>query len=109
MRKRAITTLVTLACFGALGVGPAQAVEYANHVRVESGANYFGPSVALYAADTYPFGEAIGCAGIRYYGIYCPPNSHETASFVLANDVNSQPYIHNHATYTSYFSGYYHS
>jgi hypothetical protein len=107
MRKRTITLLAALACFGAFGVAEAQAVEYVYHQRVESGANYFGPYVELYAANTYPFGVAIGCAGIRGIGLNCPPKSEEIAGIVLPYDVESEPYIHNHATFTSYFSGYY--
>ena len=107
MRKRVITLLAAFACFGAFGATEAQAVEYVNHVKVEGGANYFGPYVLLYVAETYPFGTAIGCAGIRGVGLNCPANSGEIATIVLPWDVESEPYIHNHATFTSYFSGYY--
>lgn len=107
MRTRAIAVLLALACCLSFAVAQAGAVEYANHVGVESGGNYFSPYVRLYAAETAPYGEAIGCAGIRGYGLYCPPYSHEAAGYVLEDYVYSEAYIHNHATYTSYFNGYY--
>ena len=107
MRKRTITLLAALACFGAFGAGEAQAVEYVYHAKVEGGANYFGPYVLLYAAETYPFGTAVACAGVRGVGLNCASKSGEVAGIVLPWDVESEPYIHNHATYTSYFSGYY--
>jgi hypothetical protein len=107
MRTRAVALLTIVACCCAFAAAQAGAVEYVNHAGVASGANYFGPYVSLYAAETYPYGEAIGCAGIRGYGLYCPPNSHEDAGYVLGEYVDSEPYIHNHATYTSYFNGYY--
>jgi hypothetical protein len=107
MRKQITALVATLACFGAFGAGGAQAVEYVNHVKVEGGANYFGPYVLLYIAQTAPYGSAIGCAGVRGVGLNCPPNSGEIGSITLPWDVESEPYIHNHATFTSYFSGYY--
>lgn len=107
MRKRIAVLVATLACFGALGVTGAQAVEYVNHVKVEGGANYFGPYVELYSAETYPYGTAIGCAGVRGVGLNCPTKSGEVAIIVLPFDVEAEPYIHNHATFTSYFNGYY--
>ncbi|HEY2631360.1 MAG TPA: hypothetical protein VGI26_03175 [Solirubrobacteraceae bacterium] len=107
MRKRLIILLASLACFGAFGATSAGAVEYVNHVKVESGANYFGPYVLLYIAETYPFGTAVACAGIRSVGLNCATKSGEVAGIELPWDVESEPYIHNHATFTSYFSGYY--
>lgn len=107
MRKRMITLLAALACFGAFGVAEAQAVEYVYHQKLEGGANYFGPYVLLYVAETYPFGTAIACAGVRGVGLNCAPNSGEVAGIVLPWDVESEPYMHNHSTFTSYFSGYY--
>jgi hypothetical protein len=107
MRTRALALLLALTCCLSFAVAQAGAVEYANHVGVESGANYFSPYEYMYAAETTPYGEAIGCAGIRGYGLYCPPNSHEAAGYVLGGYVYSEAYIHNHATYTSYFNGYY--
>jgi len=109
MRKQTIILLASLACFGAFGVTSAGAVEYVNHVKVEGGANYFGPYVLLYDSETYPYGTAIGCAGVRGVGLDCPSNSGEVANLVLPWDVEAEPYIHNHATFTSYFNGYYFS
>ena len=107
MRKRTTTLLAILVCFGAFGVAGAQAVEYVNHQKVEGGANYFGPYVTLYIAQTSPYGTAIGCAGVRGIGLNCPANSGEIGSITLDFDVEAEPYIHNHATFTSYFNGYY--
>jgi hypothetical protein len=107
MRKRLTIALVALASLGAIAAAPAVAVEYAYHVEVGSGGNHFGPYVYFYAAETYPFGSAIGCAGVRGVGLDCPSNSGEIASIVLPWDVEAEPYIHNHSTWTSYFSGYY--
>lgn len=107
MRKKLIVLLASIAALGAVGASPAAAVEYANHVAVGGGGNHFGPYVYFYAAETYPFGTAIGCAGVRSVGLNCPANSGEIAGIVLPWDVESEPYIHNHSTWTSYFSGYY--
>lgn len=107
MRKGLTGVLVALALSWAATATPAAAVEYANHVEVASGANHFGPYVYFYAAETFPFGVAIGCAGVRGVGLNCPANSGEVAIIELPFDVESEPYIHNHATFTSYFSGYY--
>ena len=107
MRKRTIILLASLACFGAFGTTSAEAVEYVNHVKVEGGANYFGPYVLLYLAETYPFGSAIACAGIRGVGLNCASNSGAVAGIETPWDVEAEPYIHNHSTFGSYFSGYY--
>ena len=107
MRKRLIAVLVALASCGAVVASPAGAVEYDKHVEVGGGGNHFGPYVYFYAAETYPAGTAIGCAGVRGVGLNCAAKSGEVASIVLPFDVEAEPYIHNHSTFTSYFSGYY--
>jgi hypothetical protein len=108
MSKKLIATLaVALASCSAVTAAPATAVEYAKHVEVGSGANHFGPFVYFYAAETVPFGSGIGCAGVRSVGLNCPGNSGETAVIELPFDVESEPYIHNHSTFTSFFSGFY--
>ena len=111
MRRRTIgAVFAALACFGAFGAAEAQAVEYVNHVGIASGANYFGPFVSLYASETIGYGQGIGCAGIRgVAGVVCEPSPGAPAAVVLSNDVSSEPYIHNHSTFTSYFNGYYYS
>lgn len=108
MRKSYIAALLaTLACFGAVDVAEADAVEYVNHVGIESGANYFGPFVSLFASEVWGYGQGIGCAGIRgISGVVCESAPGEFAALVLSNNVNSEPYIHNHATFKSYFNGY---
>jgi hypothetical protein len=108
MRKARIATLLAvLACFGAVDASGAQAVEYVNHVGIESGANYFGPLINLYAAEVIGYGQGIGCAGIRgISGVVCESEPGAAAFVVLGSDVHSEPYIHNHATFKSYFNGY---
>ncbi len=109
--KTLITTLfATLACAGTFGVAGADAVEYVHHVGIGSGANYFGPFVRLFAAETIGYGSGLGCAGIRgISGVVCEAEPGSKAVIVLSNDVNSEPYIHNHSTFTSFFNGYYYS
>lgn len=109
MRTKLTIALAALACSGLLGVASAQAVEYAKHVEVVGGGNHFGPYVYLYAAETYPFGTALGCAGVRGVGLNCAVSSGEVVGIVLPFDVEAEPYIHNHSTWTSYFSGFYYT
>lgn len=109
MRKSHIATvLASIACLGAVAAPTADAVEYAHHVGVESGANYFGPDVYLYVSEVWGFGSGIGCAGIRgISGLACEPEPGAYAAIVLSNYVTSEPYIHNHSTFKSYFDGWY--
>ena len=109
MRKPRVATIAAvLACFGAFGVTQADAVEYAHHVGVESGNNYFGPYVELYYSEVVGYGQGIGCAGIRgISGVNCEPEPGASAVVSLSYEVLSEPYIHNHATYKSYFNGWY--
>jgi hypothetical protein len=109
MHKKLSALLAVLTAFAAFAAGPAAAVQYANHVEVGGGGNHFGPYVYFYVAETYPAGTAIGCAGVRSVGLNCAANSGEAAGIVLPFDVESEPYIHNHSTWTSYFSGYYYT
>jgi hypothetical protein len=111
MRRSLIgAVLATIASCGVFGAGQADAVEYVHHVGIGSGANYFGPFVSLYAAETIGYGQGIGCAGIRgVSGVVCEPEPGAPAAIVLSNDVSSEPYIHNHSTFTSYFNGYYYT
>ena len=109
MRKKLIALLTALAALGAVGATPAAAVQYANHVEVVGGGNHFGPFVYFYAAETYPAGVALACAGVRGVGLNCANSSGEVAGIVLPFDVESEPYIHNHSTFTSFFSGFYYT
>ena len=111
MRRSLIgTVLATIACCGVFGAGQADAVEYVNHVGIASGANYFGPFVSLYASETIGYGQGIGCAGIRgIAGVVCEPEPGAPATIVLGSHVSSEPYIHNHSSFTSYFNGYYYT
>jgi hypothetical protein len=109
MRKSYLAALLaSLACFGGVGVAQAEATEYVHKVGVESGANYFGPFVALFASEVIGFGQGIGCAGIRgVSGVVCEPEPGAAATIVLSGYVASEPYIHNHATFKSFYSGWY--
>ncbi len=109
MRRSSIAgVLVTLACAIGAGASAAGAVEYAHHVSVEGGANYFGPFVSLFAAETIGVGSGLGCAGIRgVAGVVCETEPGTKATIVLAGYVNSEPYIHNHSTFKSQFDGFY--
>lgn len=109
MRERLIIALAALASCAAIAAAPAAAVEYAHHVEVGGGGNHFGPYVYFYAAETYPYGSAIACAGVRGVGLNCASTSGEVAGIVLPFDVEAEPYIHNHSTWTSYFNGYYYT
>lgn len=100
--------LATVACSLAAGAGSASATQYASHVGVEGGANAFGPFVSLHAAETVGFGSGLGCAGIRgVAGVVCEIEPGEAAVINLGSYVNSEPYIHNHSTFKSFFNGFY--
>lgn len=107
MRKRLTAAILALACGCCFGVAQAQAVEYAKHVEVVGGGNRFGPYVYFFAAETFPFGSALPCAGVRGVGLNCSTKEGEVATITLPFDVEAEPYIHNHSTWTSYFSGFY--
>jgi hypothetical protein len=114
MRRSLTAVLATVAATATatatVGVAQANAVEYVHHVGIGSGANYFGPFVTLFAAETIGYGSGLGCAGIRgISGVVCETEPGSKATIVLSNDVNSEPYVHNHATFTSFFNGYYYS
>lgn len=79
------TLLATAAGFGAVGVAEAQAVEYAHHVGIGSGGNYFGPFVRLYDSEVVGYGQGIGCAGIRgISGVVCEGGAGQDAQDVLS-------------------------
>jgi hypothetical protein len=111
MRRTLLAALLaTLACTGSVGAADAGAAEYVHHASVASGANYFGPFVTLYAAETVGAGSALGCAGIRgVSGVVCEVEPGSKAAVILTNDVNSEPYIHNHSTFSGLFNGFYYS
>ena len=73
--------------------------------------SYTGPTVALFASNTESYGSAIGCSGISGLGVNCntytDPGGYLTTGFVWYYDVWSQPYIHNHSTWTGWFNGFY--
>ena len=106
---RLAAVLVAIACcLAALAAGQAQATQYATHVGINSGANFFGPSVTLFASETAGYGQGLGCAGIRgVSGVVCEETPGEFVAVVLEKSVKSEPYIHNHATFKSYFDGWY--
>lgn len=110
-RLRSAAALAALVCcMVAVDASGAQATEYANHAGINSGENFFGPSVTLFASETVGLGQALGCAGIRgISGVECEIASGEYVAVVLEYDVKAEPYIHNHATYRSFFDGWYYT
>jgi hypothetical protein len=111
MRKSLVALLLTaVACFSAIDVASAEAVEYVHHVGVKGGGNYFGPFVKLFAAEVVGYGQGLGCAGIRgVSGVVCESSPGEYVAIILGSDINSEPYIHNHSSFESFFNGYYYS
>ncbi len=108
--KRLATLLVTLACLGTAGTGSASAAEFAHHVGIPGGGNSFGPFVRLFATEVVGYGSGLGCAGIRgISGVVCETKAGEYVAVVLGSDVSSEPYIHNHSTFASFFNGFYYS
>jgi len=110
MRKiRSLTAAVAIACVGVFGVTQAQALEWAgNGYYLSSGQNGFlNRKVWLYATNGYGEGPA-NCAGIRGYGNGCA-GPREFSAYVLAGDVYSEPYLHNHSTFGGTFKGYYYA
>jgi len=107
-RARLAAVLAALACCLGATAGSAQAIEWVNHAGVNSGANFFGPSVSLFASETVGVGSGLGCAGIRgVSGVVCEEFAGEFVAVVLENYVKSEPYIHNHSTFRSFFDGFY--
>jgi hypothetical protein len=93
-RSRIAALLATLGCAFAFCSSNASAVEYFHHVGIGGGGNAFGPG--------------LGCAGIRNIaGVVCESSPGEFVALVLGGDVRSEPYIHNHSTFESFFNGYY--
>ncbi len=108
--RHIIAVLLAVAAFGLVGAVAAQAeaYKYATHAEVCGGCNHFGPyQGALYGASAVPYGHAIACGGIRGVFLTCAKNEGETGGSLLGFYVSGEPYIHNHATYTSYFDGWY--
>jgi hypothetical protein len=104
-----VALLALMACFGAIDASTTQGVEYVTHIGVESGANYFGPAVTLKAAGVVGYGQGIGCAGVRgVSGVVCESEPGAVA-VVVSGYTFSEPYIHNHSTFKSYFNGYYYT
>ena len=107
-RPRIAALLATLGCSFAFGASSASAVEYLHHVGIGSGGNAFGPFVTVRVSETVGYGQGLGCAGIRNIaGVVCESSAGEFVALVLGGDVKSEPYIHNHSTFESYFNGYY--
>jgi hypothetical protein len=109
MRRSILAALAAaLVSLGAFGATEALATEYAHHVNVASGANFFGPFVTLISAETIGTGNALGCAGIRgIAGVVCEQEPGTRAIISLSSYVSSEPYIHNHSTFAGVFNGSY--
>ena len=108
MRRAVVSTLVALTCLAA-AASSAAAVEWAHHAGVGGGGNVFGPFVRLDASEVVGYGSGLGCAGIRGFGLACESKPGEFVVLSTGSDVSSEPYIHNHSTFGSFFNGYYYS
>jgi hypothetical protein len=109
MRRAFVSTLAALSCLLAGGISSAAAAEWAHHVGIGSGGNVFGPVLRLDASEVVGYGSGLGCAGIRGYGSVCETKAGEYVVVTTGGDVTSEPYIHNHSTFESFFNGYYYS
>jgi hypothetical protein len=111
VRRAFVSTLaafVSFVCLLSMGASSAAAVEWAHHIGIGGGGNAFGPFVRLDASETVGYGSGLGCAGIRgISGVVCETTPGEFVSVVLGSYVSSEPYIHNHSTFESFFNGYY--
>lgn len=107
MRDRIAALAATIACVLAVGVAPAEAwTNWANGTYIRSGESVYGPYVQLTENLVEGRGSAIICAGIRYYGLFCPPVS-EGVIFEAGKIVKSEPYAHDHSSYQSGFNAWY--
>jgi hypothetical protein len=110
MRRSVVSALATVACLAAVGTSSAGAVEWRHHVGIGGGGNVFGPFVRLDASETVGFGSGLGCAGIRgISGVVCETKPGEFVAVTVGSDVSSEPYVHNHSSFESFFNGYYYS
>jgi hypothetical protein len=110
-RARLAAALAAMTCcLGAAGTAAseAQATQWVTHAGIEGGSNFFGPSVTLFASETVGYGVGLGCAGIRgISGVMCEQTPGEFVAIIIENSVKSEPYIHNHSTFKSFFDGFY--
>ncbi len=110
MRRALVSALVAVVCLLALGAPSAGAVEWGHHVGVGGGGNAFGPFVRLDASEVVGYGSGLGCAGIRgYAGVTCETSPGQYVVVTTGVDVTSEPYIHNHSSFESFFNGYYYA
>jgi hypothetical protein len=114
MRKSLAVVLASVAaCTSALAfAASSEAVEWAgNGYYLAGGQNGFlNHKVYLYASDVVATGSAIGCAGIReVVAVVCESYAGSGAGVTLANDVYSEPDLHNHSTFGGTFRGFYYS
>ena len=109
MRRALVSTLAAFVCLLSVGAASAGAAEWAHHVGVGSGANVFGPLLRLNASEVVGYGSGLGCAGIRGYGSVCESSPGEYVVVTTGGDVSSEPYIHNHSTFESFFNGWYYA
>jgi hypothetical protein len=114
MRKSAMGVLAVLAVSlcGFTFVASSEAVEWAGSgYHLAGGQNGFlNHKVPLFASDVLATGSAIGCAGIREVApVVCEEFPGSGAGVTLANDVFSEPDLHNHSTFEGTFRGFYFS
>jgi hypothetical protein len=105
--KRLVSLIAITACLLAVGVAPAQAwVLWASSHGIKSGESVLGPNVELIENLTEPLGSGIICAGISGYGSFCPSEA-VSVDYQLGNVVKSEPYAHDHSSFTSGFNAWY--
>jgi hypothetical protein len=116
MRKSLTVVLISAlsaACMcGLTFAASSEAVEWAgNGYYLASGQNGFlNYKVHLYASDVLATSGQIGCAGIREYNaVVCEEYAGSGAGVVRAEDVYSEPDLHNHGTKGGTFRGFYYS
>jgi hypothetical protein len=106
MRARLATILALSAAILAVAAASAQAWNnWATKHGIQSGESVYGPRVQLLENLVEPQGSGIICAGIRGYGLSCPPVA-EDVIFSAGGLVTSEPYAHDHSTFQSGFSAW---
>jgi len=106
MRTRLTAALALTAATLTLGAASAQAwTNWASKHGIQSGESVYGPRVQLVENLVEPQGSGVICAGIRGYGLYCPPSA-ESVIFSAGGRVTSEPYAHDHSSFTSGFSAW---
>jgi len=106
-RKRLVSLIAVTACLLAVGVAPAQAwVLWASSHGIKSGESVLGPNVNLSENLVEPLGSGIICAGVSGFGSFCPSEP-VSVVYQVGKVVKSEPYAHDHSSFTSGFNAWY--